>query len=195
MRILNPNNLKKYMTEVMEFHNATVNQQTMLIYEGNVNDDVTIAFTKLVEKNMKELLDNKRTSKRVYYVIIELLQNIKRHADNPDIDKDDTVHTNGGIFMLGSNENDYYVTTGNLVKTKKVNKIQKMLSEFNKLDTDQIKQKYRELLHNNEISEKGGAGLGFIDVIKKTRNCIKYSISDQKNDYSFFMQQSKISRI
>ena len=46
---------------------------------------------------------------------------------------------------------------------------------------------YTYMLENNgKLSEKGGGGLGLIDIAKKSRNKLQYSFKEIDDDYSFF---------
>jgi len=44
------------------------------------------------------------------------------------------------------------------------------LDEINNLQTDEIRNVYRQMLSNAQFSDKGGAGLGLIEMAKKTGN-------------------------
>ena len=50
--------------------------------------------------------------------------------------------------------------------------------------------------HGGEISESGGAGLGYIDMAKKSGNKIGYRFFDIEElpDYKFFMAYATINR-
>ena len=48
-----------------------------------------------------------------------------------------------------------------------------------------LKHIIREILGNGKLSEKGGVGLGLIDIAKKSRNKLGYSFKEIDKDYSF----------
>ena len=63
---------------------------------------------------------------------------------------------------------------------------------INSLNRDELKAYYKEILNNGELSEKGGGGLGLIDIAKKSRNKLQYSFREIDEDYSFFTLTVKI---
>ena len=63
---------------------------------------------------------------------------------------------------------------------------------INSLNRDELKAYYKEVLNNGELSEKGGGGLGLIDIAKKSRNKLQYSFREIDEDYSFFTLTVKI---
>ena len=50
------------------------------------------------------------------------------------------------------------------------------------------------MLSNGEMSEKGGGGLGFIDIAKKSGEKLIYKIREIDSNYSFFTLTVKISK-
>jgi len=180
-----------YMEFVMSTYDAMVRKNIMLIYKGEVNQGITKLFTTIAEENMEKAEEAMVTNKRVYHVMVELLQNIYRHSDSSG---DEYLKKKEGIFLVAKDMENYYVTSGNLIHSDNVSDMLNMIDEFNGLSEEEIRVRYKELIVSSRISEKGGAGLGFIDIIKKTGNPIDYYVSEDENGYSFFVQRVTINR-
>ena len=54
------------------------------------------------------------------------------------------------------------------------------------MNAEELKTYYREVLSSNELSEKGGAGLGIIDLVRKSGNKIEYRFDTVNEQFSFF---------
>jgi hypothetical protein len=69
-----------------------------------------------------------------------------------------------------------------------------MIDNINSLNQDELKQLHKEKMRETAISDKGGAGLGFIDIARKTGNQLEYHFEpiDEKN--SFFLLKTSINR-
>ena len=61
------------------------------------------------------------------------------------------------------------------------------LDEINNLETKEIRNVYRQMLSNSEFSNKGGAGLGLIEMAKKTGNKLDYDFVELDNEFSYFI--------
>lgn len=181
-----------YMHFVYKFHEAMVKQKLSLVYEGEVNQAVTKIFASMTESKMEESEDDLTTKKRVYHVMVECLQNICKHADEAESGLPEIPGS--GIIMVGLQDGKYVITTGNAVSNSKVEVIRNVLEGLNGLDKDSIKQLYKEKLRDNTISEKGGAGLGFIDIVKKTGNPVEYHFEKINEFTSFFVLKSIVNR-
>jgi hypothetical protein len=60
------------------------------------------------------------------------------------------------------------------------------LEEVNNLSPDELKEYYRQSLSETEFTEKGGAGLGIIEMARKSGHKLKYEFTKINNEYSFF---------
>ncbi|PLX20492.1 MAG: hypothetical protein C0599_09005 [Salinivirgaceae bacterium] len=184
--------IKDFLEFVYSFYKTMKDHEVTLVYEGEVTHQITKAFTSLTETNMEADEEGPSTQKKVFHVMVECLQNISKHAETVDVN--DLKKDGRGIFMLSKNVDSYNITTGNVLNKSKVDQIRGMLEKINSLDKDGLKMLYKQQIKEGRLSNKGGAGLGFIDIAKKTGNKLFYNFLSINDEYSFFVFTSKISR-
>jgi len=90
------------------------------------------------------------------------------------------------IFMIGRNDKGYNIVTGNYILTERVESLRSKIDHVNSLDRDGLKTLYKEVLNNDERSQKGGGGLGIIDIARKSGQNLVYDFMEVDNKYSFF---------
>jgi len=163
-----------------------------LIYEGEITHPLTKAFTILTETNM--ILDNEPSyvQKKVFHVMVECLQNVSKHS--ADCNDSFSKSHGKGLFILMKTEEKYLVITGNIIHKAKVTNLSKLLETINALDKDGLKQLYKHQIREGRLSEKGGAGLGFIDIVRKTENKLEYNFIEINEEKSFFILISSVTR-
>ena len=186
-------NITSFLEFVYSFYKTMVDHEITLVYEGEVTHQITKAFTSLTETNMQKDEEANSTQKKVFHVMVECLQNISKHADN--LETEQMNREGRGIFMVSKGESEYSVTTGNILENSKAISIAETLDKINKLDHDGLKKLYKQQIKEGRLSNKGGAGLGFIDIAKKTGQPINYNFLNIDDNHSFFVLTSKISRI
>jgi len=166
-----------------------------LAYEGEITHQITKAFTSLAESNMAAQEDDNSVQKKVFHVMVECLQNVSKHAE---VNEDDlfasTSRDGRGIFIVSRGEDEYYVTTGNLISNDKIQGLNLMLENINSMDKEGLKKLYKQQIREGRLSEKDGAGLGFIDIARKTGEKLVYSFLPVEETVSFFVLISTISR-
>jgi hypothetical protein len=178
---------------VYDFYVKMKKNRINLAYEGEITHQITKAFTSLTENNMALDDDPNTVQKKVFHVMVECLQNISKHAENRHSIV--TSKDGRGIFMVSKGDHEYNVTTGNIIRNDKIPELKKMLENINSLDKDGLKNLYKQQMREGRLSEKGGAGLGFIDIVRKTGEKLIFSFLDIDDSNSFFVLTSTISRI
>jgi len=190
---MDKHNVKGFLEFVYDFYRSMKAHEITLVYEGEITHQITKAFTSLTESNMAKEDESNTVQKKVFHVMVECLQNISKHADT--FGSDDYLFAGRGIFMVSKGTEDYHVTTGNVIENRKIEELTDMLEEINSLDKEGLKQLYKKQMREGRLSDKGGAGLGFIDIVRKTGNKLEYHFLPIDETNSFFLLSSSVSRI
>lgn len=183
--------MSEHLALVTNFNNPTNDLKTIKLYEGLINQNLVKDIAEEIESTLNESSNNVKTNKRVFNVTVELLQNICKHAENAEGNVKEK-NVGYGIFALVTDGSKYYVKTGNFAKTGEAKSVIERINEFNVLSADEVKARYKDLIKASRISEKGGAGLGMIDIIKKTKNKIECKLELETTDFSYFIQQATV---
>jgi len=158
----------------------------ILYYKGNVDSDVINHVLDTVEDKLLEVNEQSRLRKKVYNVLVESLQNLYHHVDKVPEDFEDQKSEKFGILKIEKVMNGYNIITGNFVRADNVEKLEEKINKINASTHEEIKELYKFILNHQRISEKGGGGLGLVDIVRKTGNKLKYTFKQYNNNYSFF---------
>jgi hypothetical protein len=120
--------------------------------------------------------------------VLESLQNISRHSDQ-------NQHADVSLVVYSKTDSGYTVTTGNVLPSAHVHDLKSKLEEINHLQSDEIRNVYRQMLSNAEFSKKGGAGLGLIEMAKKTGNKLDYDFVPLDKEYSYFILSKTVNSV
>lgn len=184
--------IKGFLEFVYDFYQTMKTHEITLVYEGEITHQLTKAFTSLTESNMAKEEESGNVQRKVFHVMVECLQNISKHAD--DFTINDYQYAGRGIFMVSKGESEYTVTTGNALDNSRVEELKTMLDRINSLEKEELDELYKKQIKEGKLSEKGGAGLGFIDIKRKTRNKLEFHFLPIDDNISFFLLTSTISR-
>lgn len=72
--------------------------------------------------------------------------------------------------------------------------LKKRLDDINLLSKEELKEYYKAVLNNGEMSLKGGGGLGMIDIARKTGEKLNFNFAPVDDKFSFFSLNIKISQ-
>ena len=155
-------------------------ERLMFVYRGVVTYENSVPLLLLLEKEMENSEFGFIGRKRLFMFVLESLQNVSRHSDSDE-------HTRMSLVVYSKVNGGYTVTTGNVISTSNIDDLKKRLDEINHLQTGEIREVYRQMLSNSEFSSKGGAGLGLIEMAKKTGNKLDYDFEQLDDENSYYI--------
>ncbi len=168
------------MELIKKLRNKLLNEHLMFAYRGQVTGDNSVALLTLLEKEMELSAFSLLGRKRLFMFVLENLQNITRHGSATG----DEVTS---LVVYTKTSDGYNVSTGNALKTKEVKGLRENLEKINNLDPEKIREVYRAMLQDSNIGHKGGAGLGLIEMARKTGNKLEYDFFPVDKTYSYFI--------
>ena len=180
------------MKYVYDLHTILLQRNLILVYEGEFTQEITKSVLSMAERNMDSMGEESNIKRKVFNVMVECLQNICKHADEYD---PDTQMTNKAIFMIGKHEDEYVITTGNPILKQKVGSLHSKLEQINSLDKEGLKALYKDIIKNGDLSDKGGAGLGFVDMARKSGQKLEFDFQPMTDQWSFFSLKTTIPRV
>lgn len=176
------------------YFNRMDREKTILVYFGVISPDLISNILQMTEAKMDEEEENRKVKKKVFNVMVECLQNVYHHLEQkPEVSPHHPVNLEAGLIMLGKSGSHYYIVTGNYIPLEKVPALRQKLSQVNRLDREGLKSLYRMVLNNESFSDKGTAGLGIIDIARKSGQRICYRFDKTDDEYGFFTLESKIA--
>ncbi len=174
-----------------DLHRSMREQNLILVYEGEFTQEITKSVLAMAERNMDSMGEESTTKRKVFNVMVECLQNIVKHGEGYKSDKGQEYNA---VFMIGKKGEEYVIASGNPLYNDDIDGLKQRLDKINGLDKDGLKKLYKDIIKNTSISEKGGAGLGFVDMARKSGQKLEYGFVEMGSNRSFFSLKTTISR-
>ena len=176
---------------IWEFFNTLRKDSLSIIYLGNFNDTDTDTIISLSEYNISTKEELRKLRKKISFLIAESFQNIVRHNDFSKIlpEKEKSP-----VFYTRNNGDAVYIISANSIEKSKVDSLKAMLDKVNSYDGDQLKQLYLDILNNSGFSEKGGAGLGLIEMARKSGQKLDYTFEEIDEKHVMFYLQIHMNK-
>lgn len=158
--------------------------EVIVAYKGSISAEVISNTLSLIESKLEETAEQTGVKKKLYNVLVESLQNLFHHVDA--INGIGESETNFGAFVLSKDDHGYRISTGNFIRSDKSKILREKIDKINSLSKEELKDFYKFVLNNQSFSDKGGGGLGLIDIARKTGNKLDYYFYDYNKDFDFF---------
>ncbi|MEN7548323.1 SiaB family protein kinase [Rapidithrix thailandica] len=176
-----------FTKSVLTFYDEMVNNGISLVYLGEFNQEITKMFTSMAEDEMGRNNEQTKVKRKVYHVMVETLQNMNKHSDSIS-----DHHVGKGLFIIGKNEKNYFIITSNKIRKERMPQLKEMIDYVNNASKAELKQMYLKQIKEGSLSEKGGAGLGIIDIARKTGEKYQYQFLPLDSEHYFFMLKVKV---
>ena len=126
----------------------------------------------------------------VFSAYVEMTQNIRHYALSRGYDELDSSAT---IVVARDGEGRYVVQAGNLVEVRDGEALLQRLDELAQMDKAQLKAAYKtQLRQPRDENAASGAGLGLIDVARKSAQPLAASLVSCGETRSFFTLRAVI---
>lgn len=181
------------MNFIYDLHRSMLEQKLILVYQGDFTQETTKSILAMAERNLDASGEDSSIKRKVFNVMVEALQNIVKHSSETGL-KAGSLISQAAIFMISKQEDRYSILTGNPIPKDKVAGLTNTLNDLNSKDKDGLKELYKEIIKNTQISEKGGAGLGFVDMARKSGEKLEFSFNSMDGTYDFFCLRVNIPR-
>lgn len=179
------------MNFIYDLHRTMMSQNLILVYQGEFTQETTKSILAMAERNLDSTGEESSIKRKVFNVMVEALQNIVKHSDELVADG---IHSHMAIFLIGKEKDRFTIMAGNPIKKTNMPNLKEKLEHINSLDKDGLKDLYKEIIKNTTISDKGGAGLGFVDMARKSGEKLSYEFPEMSPDYCFFCLKVNIAR-
>ncbi|MBE9468300.1 MAG: hypothetical protein IMY72_08275 [Bacteroidetes bacterium] len=172
--------------DIKNWYNKMNRGDVLISFKGVITPSIITDILDLFEIKLVNADVEFKIVKRIYNVLVESLQNLYHHSDKISGKNSFARDNNYVVFFVTKKNNTFTVSTGNLIKKSKSDHLIKHIEHLNSLTKDEIRTLYKVILNNQNFSEKGGGGLGMIDLVRKTGGKLDYKVYDFSDEFLFF---------
>ena len=172
--------------DINEYYSRLNGGEVLMAFKGSISSELISNVLEVVESRLDEYDESSKIRKKVYNVLVESLQNLYHHIEVlPDAmqkEYDDKF----GILVVSRLDDRYKISTGNFIAQDKVDVLRNKIDKINSMSREELKDMYKFILNHQRLSEKGGGGLGLVDIARKTGNQLEYTFERYDERYYFF---------
>ncbi|MFT4779520.1 MAG: hypothetical protein ACI923_002061 [Flavobacteriales bacterium] len=156
-------------------------------YRGPFQDSLTERIIGISENTLENQGEMARANRKVSFLIVECFQNMLKHGESM-INLDGSLGDRG-LFGFHSFDSTFYINSINPISLAEKARIRRLVDHVNTLSREELKELYKEQIQTNCLSDKGGAGLGLIELARKSGQPIRYRFDDINEKQSLFSNQ------
>jgi serine phosphatase RsbU (regulator of sigma subunit) len=181
--------------DLLSFRRLLIENDILLSFEGKMSQGVLIALVETLKERLAANTNDamQHMTRKIYGVFVELAQNIQNHSLEKVLVNEQQIGI--GIIVIREDDLKFVISSGNKLLTSDAEKLRRYCDLINELDEDDLKKMYKEKLRMARKQEVIGAGIGLIEIIRKSNHPIGYAIQTVDEDTQFFTLSVNLFKI
>ncbi|MGB5964139.1 MAG: SiaB family protein kinase [Sulfurimonadaceae bacterium] len=172
--------------KMFQFKEMLEKEGIILSFSGTISQPILSSIGETIESEFDSINIDANTVLKVFAVFTEQMQNIMSYSKERREHRDNR-HASPGICVVGLDKRGkYYVNSANIMDVKDEQKVCEKIDYINSLDESGLKTYYKELRRSGKGVHNRGAGLGFLEMAKKSSESLEYHITKIDSERSFF---------
>jgi len=166
------------------------NDDLIFAYTGLVSDSITHKIIELTQFNIDSAGNFTKLKNKISFLMAECYQNVARHGKySAEVN---TLSDYQGAFYVRSVKDCFFIASANSVTNDVIPSIKEKLEKVNSLNADELRLLQKQVLAKGKLSDRGGAGLGIIEMARRTGRKISYDFAPIDSRSSLFFIQLTI---
>ncbi len=161
--------------------------EILMCYFGNISFKISNHLINTLKENLDSDKMERIIFKKVYSSFVECIENITRHTTE-DVESGDRF----GIVNVSRVGDSIIIHSGNMVRTEAIEELESRIKPLKNKTQEQLKEAYQKQLVEGELSDKGGAGLGMLQIALNSEGNMGYTFQDVDATKKFFLLEVTI---
>lgn len=173
-------------SKLYDFKTQLDKEGILFSYEGPITQGLLEEIGDVLQKEIKLKGAAQNIIQRIFSIFIEEVQNILKFSYDKGESFEEDFSLKSGVIILGHKDTNYYTICGNIIDSKTKDILSDKLAILKSMNKDELCTMYRKRLKEINIETAESAGLGLIDIARKSNGPLDYYFHDMNDDNFFF---------
>ncbi len=179
--------------DIFKQYREMCHKNIILSFKGAITQEVLVDLGEIIKNNVGDLKHQPKVVKRVFSIFIEVAQNILHHSAEK-VAVDGKEERGSGILIVSETPSAFEIVSGNLISNSNSKSIEESCKLINSLDREGLKKAFMQKIKEPFEEGSKGAGLGLLDIARKSENKIGFQTERVDDTHSFFILSVKIQK-
>lgn len=162
-------------------------KKIIFCYSGPMSQDLMVEIGNTLKSKMQQDSFNRSVVAKTFAIMVEQVQNIIHYSkEQTEINTLGSHKLSTGIVAVGFENDSYFVSSGNMIYIEDKDRISEMIDKINTMNPEEKKKYYKEMRKKGPDETSRGAGLGFIEMARKSDHPVDYDFIEMDKNFCFF---------
>lgn len=169
--------------DVFEIKKEFNDSQILICFNGPFTHSILEEIGLAIRNHLDQQNVQRAAITDVFSVYIELTQNARHYIVRRKMPPGELSST---IVVVARDNEAHTVTSGNYIRKEDTDLLKSHIEHINTLNADELKQLYRKGLRSERPPGATGAGVGLIDIARKSSARMQISVKSVDEHFDFF---------
>jgi hypothetical protein len=161
-------------------------------YSGAISYNLLTRISSAIREDFLNLKEDSKELFNIYTVFVEILQNIMNYSVDRISINEKSIGKGICVIKYDIFNQQYSVSSGNFILKENEEAIKEKIDKLNSLNKNELREYFKEARKSGKDAHTKGAGLGLIEIKRKTTGNLEYKISEIDNNLSYFELKANI---
>ncbi|MFQ3213449.1 MAG: hypothetical protein ACI9L9_000484 [Marivirga sp.] len=172
------------LNTINQYNELKDSKNLVFSYKGAIDEELIASMLAIIENKLGMVEYNSRLKKKIFNIIVELIQNVFHNYQENE--KNIPLNIQDIHLMVVKRVEIYEIICGNYMLNTQTKYLERSIKDVNELSEEGLRQRYVDRLENGIISSTGRAGLGLMDMARKSGNKLEYCFDKYDEQLSLF---------
>ena len=181
--------------ELLGFRTQLRDSGIIFAYCGYITEPVLTGLGDALKLKLAIDEMDTKTARSVFAVFVEQMQNIIRYSAEKGASGSETgtpSQLRYGVMTVSREGDSFVIKAGNLIDNADVEPLRAKLDNIRTADKEALKAMYKETLKGETEEGSKGAGVGFIEIARRSSRPIAFDFTDVDERFAFFALEAEI---
>lgn len=175
--------------DLLEFYNNMDAARILFAFKGTISQSMLTQLSVVLKQQAQE----EPQLNILFGIFIELSQNVRHYSAEQSLDQHGKPYGMGVITV--SEEGDIYsISSGNAVLPENAIQLARACESLNDLDKAALNRLYKQRLLEDPPEGSKGAGVGLIEIARRSDFPLKYHLREYKEGLKFFIINAVVKK-
>ena len=181
---------------VYDLRKIVQDQGIIFSYCGYITEPVLFGIGEALKQKLYLEEADKTTLRNIFAIFVEQMQNVIRYSAELELQNEDVIEDEDdlryGVLNIGKENDKFYVTCGNKIFRSDVDQLNNRLVELQKMSIEDLKALYKQKLREPTEETSMGAGVGFIEIARRSSETINFGFLELDDERTFFVLKAYV---
>jgi hypothetical protein len=176
-------------TDLLEFYTNMEAARILFAFKGTISQNMLTQLSVVLRQQAQE----EPQMQILFGIFIEMTQNVRHYSAEQALDAAQQPYGVGVITVSEENE-VYSISSGNAVSRATAERLAQACHDLNAMDKSALNHLYKQRLLGDPPEGSKGAGVGLIEIARRSDYPLQFHIRDYKQDLMFFILNARINK-